>query len=394
VKGVIYLMHSTATPLHPRARERMLPLLNEDPREPDGLLADGRRIARLLAESREMVARLAGATPDEIVFTSGGTESCNLALKGVALQRLARGGVPGRLLVAGTEHTAVLYPARTLARLGFEVREVPVDRHGVVALDALADMLGANTFLVSVALATAETGTLQPIAEIARIVRERGALLHTDACLAAAGLRVDVKDLGVDLASFSSHKIGGPRGAGALYVRDGVRLTPLIEGGVAEGGRRGGAEPVAAYAGFAEAARIVIEEGPSEGPRQAGLGAMMEESFAGIDGVTLNGHPERRLRGMVNVSVAGVDGEALLLRLAAQGIAASSGSSCFAETGKPSHVLTAMGVAQDLARGSVLFSVGRDTTAAEIRALLSVFPRAVESLRAIAARPPDSQGLA
>ena len=389
----IYMMHSTTAPLDPRVRERMLPLLDEDPRKPAGLLSDGRMPARILEESRGHVAALVGARPEEIVFTSGGTEACNLALKGIALARIERvskagkGGPAARILVAGTEHTAVLYPARTLARLGFEVRELPVDRWGVVALDALTDMLGASACLVSVALATAETGTLQPVEEIARIVHERGALLHTDACLAAGSMSVDVKTLGVDLASLSAHKMAGPRGVGALYVRDGLRLTPQIEGGVNESGRRGGTEYLAGIAGFGEAARLAEAEMSEREPRLAGLGTMMQEAFAGLEGVTLNGHPERRLRSLVNVSVSGVEGEALLLKLAARGIAASSGSSCFQETGKPSHVLLAMGMDPELARSSVLFSAGLDTSAEEIRRVVDLFPRTIAALRAIAVRP-------
>ncbi|HZI95007.1 MAG TPA: cysteine desulfurase family protein [Patescibacteria group bacterium] len=386
-RGLVYLMHSTTTPLDPEVRQVMTRLLNEDPRDPEGLLADGRRIAGVIEAARRHVADLVGADANEIIFTSGGTESCNLAVKGVALARLAQGGRPATILVAATEHTSVLYPARTLGRLGFEVREVPVDHRGTVALDALTDMLGANTVLVSVALATAETGTLQPIAEIARIVHERGALLHVDACLAAGYQRVDLRSLDADLASFSAHKLRGPRGCGALYAREGVRITPLIEGGVNEGGRRGGAECVAGIAGFGEAARLAAAGMPSDEARLSGLGVMLEESLTRVAAVTLNGHPARRLRGLVNLSVAGVDGEALLLRLARQGIAASSGSTCFQQTGKPSHVLLAMGVPARLAQSSILFSVGRDTTVEEIHRVIEHFPPAVESLRALSVEP-------
>lgn len=381
--SLIYLLHSTTSPLDPRVRDRMLPLLNEDPREAGGLLSDGRRIGRIIDEARQQVALLVGARPSEILFTSGGTESCNLALKGVGLSRLAAGGRAGRILVAATEHSAVLYPARTLAKLGFEVREVPVDRWGVISLDALTDMLGPNTILVSVAMATAETGTVQPIDDIARLVHERGALLHTDACLAAGYQKLDVAALGVDLASFSAHKLGGPRGIGALYVRDGARIQPLIEGGVNEGGRRGGTENLSGIAGFGEVARLASSELASDEPRLSGLGCLLQEAMTRLPGVSLNGHPERRLRALVNVSVAGVDGEALLLKLASREIAASSGSSCFQETGKPSHVLLAMGVPASQARGGVLFSVGRGNTAEEIRRVIELFPEAVDRLRAV-----------
>ncbi len=380
---LIYLMHSTSAPLDPRVREKMLPLLDEDPRRPGGLLSDGRRIRRLLEEARAQVAALCGATAGEIIFTSSGTEACNLALKGVALARRGGRARAGRMLVAATEHSAVLYPARTLAKMGFDCREIPVDRHGVVRLDALEKMCDEETFLVSVAPATAETGTLQPIPEIACLVKRRPALLHADASLAGACMAIDVAALGADLVSFSAHKMGGPRGVGALYVRDGVRLTPLIEGGVSEGGRRGGAEYVAGIAGFAEAAMILSRELPSEGPRLSALAAWLQDTLLRVPGVWLNGHPERRLPTMVNVSVEGVDGEALVMRLAREGVAASTGSACFSEAGKPSHVLAAMGLQEERARGSVLFSLGRGNTPEEIDRVAGIFPRVVASLRAI-----------
>jgi len=287
------------------------------------------------------------------------------------------------MLVAATEHSAVLYPARTLAKLGFDCREIPVDGHGVVRLDALEKMCDDETFLVSVAPATAETGTLQPIREIASLIRRRATLLHADASLAAASMEIDVASLGVDLVSFSAHKMGGPRGVGALYVRDGVRLLPLIEGGVNEGGRRGGAEYVAGIAGFGEAAAIRAREISSEGPRLSSLAASLQDALLSVPGVSLNGHPEKRLRTMVNVSVEGVDGEALVMRLAAEGVAASTGSACFSQAGKPSHVLAAMGLPEDRARGSILFSLGRCNTPEEIDRLAGIFPRVVASLRAI-----------
>ncbi|HET9480752.1 MAG TPA: cysteine desulfurase family protein, partial [Candidatus Polarisedimenticolia bacterium] len=374
--------------LDPRVREAILPLLEEDPRASGGLLSDARRARDVLASARERTAALIGADPSEVVFTSGGTEACNLALKGVALARLARGSRRGRILVCATEHSAVLYPARTLAKLGFECLEVPVNRHGVIDLDALSSMLGAGTFLVSVAAANAETGTLQPMAEIARIVHERGALLHTDACVAAAYRPFDVCAAGCDLASFSAHKIGGPRGSGALYVRRGVRLLPLIEGGTEEGGLRGGAPYIAGAAGFGAAARFLAAELPDREARMAGLGSRLLAGLGRIEGLSHNGHPERRLHALVNVSASGVDGEALLLRLARAGVAASSGSSCVSDAGKPSHVLLAMGVPRERAQGSVLFAVGPDNTAAEIERVARLVPDAVAALRSIAAGPP------
>ena len=380
---VVYLRHSTTSPLDSRVRALMEALLMEDPRIDGGLLADGRRMSGVIEESRREISRCCGADPDEIVFTSSGTEACNLALKGVSMARWRERAPEGRILVAATEHTAVLYPARTLGKLGFEITELPVGRDGLVDPGVVARMMGTGTFLVSVAGVTSETGTIQPIGEIARIAHERGALMHADLCLLAAGLDVDLRALGVDLASFSAHKLGGPRGTGALYVKEGVRLAPLIEGGLNESGRRGGAENVAGIAGFAAAVRYRREDLASAGPALALMTSRLEEALLGIPGVSPNGPRRGRLTGMINISVAGLDGEGLLLKLASRGIAASSGSSCVTEIGKPSHVLTAMGVPAGLARGSLLFSIGPHNTMAEIDHVISVFPEAVRALRGI-----------
>ena len=419
---IVYLRHSATTPLDPRVAALISVLLAEDPRTEGGLLADGRRIAGILADSRAAVARFAHVAPDEIVFTSSGTEACNLALKGIAMARWRDHGPTGRILVASTEHTAVLYPARTLGKLGFEIAEIPVDPDGLVEPGVVADMMGTETFLVCVAGVTSETGTVQPLREIARVAHDRGALLHADLCLAAAGIDLDLRALGADLASFSAHKLGGPRGTGALYARQGVRLAPQIEGGLGESGRRGGAENVAGIAGFAAAAGYRREAIVSCGPALSAMTSRLEDALLSVEGVTLNGPgrsrtatlsvegvtlngpgrnrtatpsvegatlngPARaRMAGIINVSVAGLDGEALLLKLASSGIAASSGSSCLTEIGKPSHVLTAMGVAPELARGSLLFSLGPDTTMDEIDHVIAVFPRVVAALRGISIR--------
>ena len=381
--AVIYLRHSTTSPLDARVRALMTELLVEDPRRDGGLLADGRRITDRVSQARAELSRWCGAGPDEIIFTSGGTESCNLALKGVAMARHAARKTTGRILVASTEHTAVLYPARTLGKLGFEVMELPVGRDGLVDPGVVARMMGTGTFLVAVGGVTSETGTIQPIAEIAHVVHERGALLHADMCLAGAGGPVDVRGLDIDLASFSAHKLGGPRGSGALYVRDGVRLAPLIEGGLAERGRRGGAENVAGIAGFAAATGYRRDDLKDAGPRVRMMTTRLESALLSVAGVTLNGPRTGRIAGMINVSVAGLDGESLLLGLASRGIAASSGSSCLTEAGKPSHVLTAMGTPPELARGSLLFSIGPDNTVDEIDQVIAAFPVVVRGLRRI-----------
>ncbi len=379
--ATIYLQHNVTRPLMPQAREAMAALLQEDPRVAGSLLADGRRIRLEVESARGRVARFVGAQPEEIVFTSGGAEASNLALKGVAFATRRRQAP--QILVSATEQLSVLNPARTLGRLGFELREIPVGRDGLVDLDALRDMLGAGTLLVSVALANAETGTIQPISEIARLTHERGALLHTDASLAAGYMPVNVTEIGADLASFSAHMLGGPRGVGALWIRPDVRLATQIEGGIQESGRRGGSHNVAGIAGFA-AACDAVAAAASEPERLDGLGRWLEEALLGdsqLAPVSLNGHPASRLRALVNLSFAGIDGEALLVKLAAQGIAASSGSVCVSEIGKPSHVLRAMGVPADQARGSLLAAIGPINTLDEIRRVAACIPEAVASLR-------------
>jgi len=381
-------MNSTTTPLDPRVREAMVPLLDAP--------ADGpgaRETKRIADAARAGVAMLCGADPEEIVLTSGGTESCNLALKGPALWSVSRGETRRRVLALATEHTSVLYPLRTLGRLGCDAREIPVDRDGTVDLDALEDLLGTPTSIVSIAPVNAETGTLQPVDRVVSMARERGALVHVDACLSAAYAPIDVGAMDVDLASFSAHKIGGPKGAGALFVREGVRLLPLIEGGVEEGGRRGGAAAAMSISGLGGAARIHAEQGAQDRARYARLSARLEAGLRGVAGVLFNGGA-RRAAGLVNVSVPGVDGEALITKLSLRGIAVSTGSSCFQETGKPSHVLLAMGMEPERARGSVLFALGRATRDEEIDRVIEVFGEVVASLRALgpARAGPGSSG--
>ena len=378
---MIYLLHSTTAPLDPRVRDVM---------QPAGLLSDAGMPRRIIEEAREKVSRFVVGGAGEIVFTSGGTESCNAALKGVAFARMAGKGerTRRRILVASTEHTAVLYPARTLGKMGFDTFELPVDRFGIIDEETLGEHLDEETLLVSVALANGETGTVHPVREIARRVHEAGGLFHTDACLAASGMRIDLADLGVDLASFSAHKLGGPRGTGALYVRKGVRVQTLIEGGVNEGGRRGGMENLAGIAGFGEAVSLLTRE-PEQHTSIDQMGDDLLEALTRVPGVGLNGHPTSRLRRIVNVSVEGVDGEALLNRLALRDIAASSGSSCFQESGKPSHVLMAMDAGEERAGSSLVFSLGPGNNRQEITQAAEVFAEAVESLRAIAI--PDTR---
>ncbi|HZE87893.1 MAG TPA: aminotransferase class V-fold PLP-dependent enzyme, partial [Verrucomicrobiae bacterium] len=368
----VYLKHAITTPIDPRVRDRIVACLEDDPRLAGSLLSDGRLAPRLLAEARERVALLAGGTAGEIVFTSGGAEASSLALKGTALAPRP-GRERRRLLVSATAPTPIRHPARSLARLGFAVEEIPVDRRGLLDLDALADLLGDDVLIVSVEWVNAETGVVQPVAEIGETARARGALFHVDASTAAAHFPVSAADLRADLMTFSAHRMYGPRGAGALLVRDGVRLAPLVEGGVEEGGRRGGAPSLALLAGFGEAAALAMIERSGWIERSWSAGRAILEGLEEVPGVTVNGAGAPRVEALVNVSVPGAEGESLLLDLARAGIAAASGSACYDEAGKPSHVLEAMGVAPRLAQGSVLFAAGRETTLGDAEAVAIAF---------------------
>jgi cysteine desulfurase len=359
--------------------------LDEDPSREGTLLSDRRRIQRVLDEARERVALLIGCRGEEVVFTSGATEATNLALKGSAFAPPGE-GERKRILVGATESTSVLHPARTLARLGWTVEEISVDPSGRVREDHLAALLDERVLLVSLSLVTAETGVIQPLRRIADLAHARGALLHTDASAAAAHLPIDVPALGVDLMSLSAHRMYGPRGAGALFVREGVRLTPLIEGGTGERGLRGGMPSVAALAGFGEAAALAMVERPAWRERTWDLGRRIARGILETIPVAVqHGACAERVDAMGSFGFAGAEGEALLLALGRAGVAASSGSACLDETGKPSHVLLAMGVPPRLAQSTVLFAVGRDNRVEEIDYLLEALRGAVGRLRGMSA---------
>jgi cysteine desulfurase len=329
------------------------------------------------------VAGLIGARPQEIVFTAGATESNNTAIAGAVLAdtRPAR-----HVITAATEHHAVLEPCRWLERRGTAVTVLGTDRHGVVDPDAVRRAIRPETVLISIMHSNNEIGTLAPIAEIGAAAREHGVLFHTDATQSAGIVSIDVRALGVDLLSMSAHKRYGPKGVGALYIRAGVALDPLLHGGSQERGRRGGTENVPAIVGFGAAARIAAESMAEEAARIAGLRDRLASGLAQVEGAHFNGHPDRRLPGIVSVSFAAADSESLLLALDLEGIAASSGSACTSGSLEPSHVIAALGLAGDLAAGTLRFSLGRWTTADEIDRVLEVVPGVLRSVRRSAAR--------
>jgi cysteine desulfurase len=376
---MIYLDHSATTPVAPCVMEAMLPYWTEMWGNPSSIYGLGRRAAAALEDARRRVAAIMNCLPAEIVFTGCGTESDNLAIRGVALAAAARG--KRHLVTSPTEHHAVLHTVADLAEhFDFEVTYLPVDRFGLVDAAAVEAAIRPDTALISVMMANNEAGTIQPIAEIGAIARRHGVPFHTDAVQAASYLALDVDALNVDLLALSAHKFYGPTGVGLLYVRRGVRLFPVQAGGGQERGRRSGTENVPYIVGMARALELVQSERETEAPRLAALRDRLIEGLASrIPDVMLTGHPALRLPGHASLLVRGVDAGALLIALDLAGIAASSGSACATGAPTPSHVLTAMGYSAQEAMGALRLTLGRENTEADVDA-------AVEKLAELAAR--------
>ncbi len=388
---LVYFDHAATTPLHPRVLEAMLPYLKERFGNPSGSYTLAREAQRALDQARRSVADVLGCRTTEVLFTSGGSESINAALKGVAFaQEKARVG--NHVITTAVEHHAVLHTCEYLEKFGFEVTYLPVDRHGLVDPDEVVAAVNERTVLVSVMTANNEVGTIEPVAQIADALRERGRALgrriplHTDAVQAPGMLDLDVEALGVDVLSLSAHKFYGPKGAGVLYLRRGTPFLPQQSGGGQERQRRAGTEDVAGIVGAGVALRLA-EEGREANSRACRVlrDRLSEGILARIPRSQLNGHPERRLANNVNVSIRGVEGEALLDRLNGAGIAASSGAACGSSTWEPSHVLIAMGLPLEMAVGSLRLTLGPSNTEEEVDYLLSVLPDLVRSLRESAA---------
>ena len=379
----IYLDYAATTPLDPRVLEAMMPYMTEHFGNPNSIHSFGREARRAIDEAREKIAQLLNCQPSEIVFTSGGTESDNLALRGVAEAYRHKGN---HIVTTAIEHHAVLRTCKALEDMGFFVTYLPVDEHGLVSPEQVAEAVNERTILVSVMHANNEIGTIEPIAEIVRAVKEKrpDTMVHTDAVQTVGHIPVDIQELGVDLLSFSAHKFYGPKGIGGLFVRKGVRLVPQITGGGQERNRRSGTENVAAIVGMAKALELAVEEMPTELPR---LQTLRDELITGvlsrIPETRLNGHPTLRLPHNANFSFRGIEGEALLLQLDLNGIAASSGSACSSGSLEPSHVLLALGLDYELAIGSLRITLGRFTTREHILRLLDLLPKVVEKLRAL-----------
>jgi cysteine desulfurase len=377
----IYLDHNATTPLRGEALEAMLPYLCDAYGNPSSIHRFGQAAKKGVEEAREKVAHLIHARPIEIVFTGGGTEADNLAVKGVVHFNKGRGG---HLITSSIEHHAVLSACQHLEKEGFRVTLLPVSRDGMVDPDDVKGAIRPDTILISVMHANNEVGTIQPIEEIGEIARTRGILFHTDAVQSVGKIPVDVEKLGVDLLSMSAHKMCGPKGTGALYIRRDVKIEPQIHGGHHEMNRRAGTENVAGIAGFGRAAELVEAE-LEEGPERMRLlrDTFWEKIRERIDHVHLNGHPEKRLPNTLNVSFEFIEGESTLISLDLQGIAASTGSACTSGSLEPSHVLVAMGVPRSAAQGCLRFSIGRGTTYEEIDRTVVVLAETVHRLRSM-----------
>jgi cysteine desulfurase len=377
----VYLDHAATTPVDPEVVELMAQVLRDVPGNPSSIYAEGRRARALVDEARDEVARAIGADPAEIVFTSGGTEADNLALRGVL--KAGEGEADG-IVTTAIEHHAVLDTAHDLEAHGLaRLTVLAVDREGRVSPDAVRAAIDGRTALVSVMHGNNEIGTLQPIDVIGAICRERGVTFHSDAVQTVGALDVDVRTLPVDLLSVNAHKFYGPKGVGALFVRTGTRIATVQTGGGQEKGRRTGTENVAGIVGLGAAMRIATAKRAAESVRQATL---RDRLIAGVRSLipdaTLTGHPTERLPNNASFCFAGTQGEALVVSLDLEGFGVSSGSACTSGNTDPSHVLLALGLDRDLAQGSLRLSLGRATTDADIDALLVALPPIVARLRA------------
>ena len=377
----IYLDHNATTPVLPEVLEAMLPYYREAFGNPSSVHRYGRHTRVAVDEARDAVAALLEAPSSSLVFCSGGTEANNTILKGVAAAYRERGR---HLVTSQIEHPAVLDTCAYLAQQGYEITYVPVDAQGVVAPEAVREALTDETILVSIMYANNEVGTLQPVAEIARLVRERGILMHTDAVQAFGKLPLRIEDLGVDLLSFSGHKLYAPKGIGGWYARSPQVLHPLLHGGHQERGMRSGTENVAGLVALGKACAIAARDMAQEWERQQQLQQRLEHGVQElIADVRIQGAEVARLPNTTNVAFAGVEGEALMMSLDLQGVAISTGSACSSGSLEPSHVLRAMGVSEAYLYGALRFSLGRGTTPADIEYVLDILPDIVKNARSL-----------
>jgi len=375
----IYLDNAATTALSPKVLEAMMPYLTEIYGNASSPHWFGQEARRGVEAAREKLAKALGADPSEIVFTGGGTESDNTALFGAAEKYKKKGN---HIITTNVEHHAVLHTCEALEKRGYEVTYLPVDEYGLVTPEQVAAAITDKTILASIMFANNEVGTIMPIPEIAKVCREKGVLLHTDAVQAVGHIPVNVKEMGIDMLSLSAHKFHGPKGVGALYLKKGVRLPSYVVGGEQEKGRRAGTENVAGVVGLGAAIELAVANMAENSARMTRLrDKLISGIFETIPEVKLNGHPAKRLPNNANVSIKYIEGESILLMLDMHGIAASSGSACTSGSLDPSHVLLALGLPHEVAHGSVRMSLSDDTSEEEIDFVLKALPEIVKKLR-------------
>ncbi|MBA3052186.1 cysteine desulfurase NifS [bacterium] len=378
---MIYLDHNATTPVHPEVLDAMLPFYKEVYGNASSIHAFGRAARSAVEESREKIAAFIGASEDEIIFTSGGTESDNTAIRGVMEANASKGN---HIITSVIEHHAVLNTCKYLEKKGFRVTYLPVDEFGVISIDELKKAITDETVLITIMHANNETGTLQPLVEIGAIAREKGIIFHSDAVQSLTKVPLNVDKMNADLLSFSGHKIYAPKGAGVLYKRKGVKMSPLLLGGHHEKNRRAGTENVAGIVGFAKAIEIARRDGDSLNKRIEGLRDRLWKGIKdNIKDVKLNGHPDKRTPNTLNVSFKFVEGESIILNLDMEGVAVSSGSACTSGSLSASHVLLAMGLDHAIAQGSIRFSLGKDNSEEDIDFVTGILPGIINKLRAM-----------
>ncbi|MGF7431524.1 cysteine desulfurase NifS [Thermoanaerobacterium thermosaccharolyticum] len=374
----IYLDNAATTPIRSEVLNSMMPFFDNRFGNPSALYSYGQEAKKAIEEARDKVAAAIGASEDEIFFTSGGTESDNWALKGAAYALKDKGN---HIITSSVEHHAILHTCQYLENQGFEITYLPVDEYGLVDPNELKRAIKDNTILVSIMYANNEIGTIEPIEELVKVAHDKGVLFHTDAVQAVGNVPIDVKNLDVDMLSMSAHKIYGPKGVGALYIRKGLRIDTLLQGGAQERNRRAGTENVAGIVGFGTAIELITKNIDEHIKKLTRLRDKLIDGILKIPYTRLNGHPIKRLPGNVNVSFEFVDGESLILSLDMEGICVSSGSACTAGSIDPSHVLLAIGLPEEIAHGSLRLTIGEENTEEEIDTVINKLPKIVDRLR-------------
>jgi len=383
---MVYLDNNATTPVDPRVSEKMSQFLKVHFGNPSSLYPIGRKVKEIISEARETVAKALGVDKIEIIFTGSGTEADNFAILGV----LDACPEKNEIITSAIEHPAVLETASYLERKGLKVTYVPVDQHGTMDLDFLRDSITPQTGLISIMHANNEIGTIQPIKEISKIAQEKGILVHTDAVQSFGRINFKVKDLGVDLLSISGHKIYGPKGIGAIYIRRGTNIMPFIHGGHQERLLRAGTENTPGIVGLGEAVRVIMEQGKKDKERIEKLADRLKSGIESkIPKIKFNGHPKQRIKGTLNFSFYGLEAEAILLALATKEIYVSTGSACSEDSEEASHVLQAIGLRPEIARSSVRLSLGRFNTEEDVDVVLRELPEIVEKLREISSFEPE-----